>query len=94
VQYHPFEVLTLNAIVGSESFLEVYRQLAIELDTTVKISSRSRLVQPIKWTMADIARTQKKKILIVFDEANLLRMDTLQELHTLLIFDQDSRNAV
>lgn len=93
-QYHPSEVLTLNAIAGSGSFLEVYRQLAIELDVTVKISSRSRLVQLIKSTMADIARTQKKRILIVFDEANLLRIDTLQELHTLLIFDQDSRNFI
>jgi hypothetical protein len=29
---------------------------------------------------------------MIFDEANLLRIDTLQELHTLLIFEQNSLN--
>lgn len=91
-QYHPSEVLTLTAVAGSGAFLEIYRQLAIELDISVKMGGRSKLIKIIKSALSDIARGQKKKVLIVFDEANLLRIETLQELHTLLIFNQDSTN--
>jgi type II secretory pathway predicted ATPase ExeA len=91
-QYHPSDVQTISVIASSGSFLEVYRQLAIELDISGRISGRSKLVQLVKSTITEVVRSQKRRILLIFDEANLLRIDTLQELHTLLIFEQDSMN--
>jgi type II secretory pathway predicted ATPase ExeA len=92
VQYHTSEVQTISVIASSGSFLEVYRKLANELDIGGRISSRSMLVELVKSTIAEVFRSQKRRILMIFDEANLLRIDTLQELHTLLIFEQNSLN--
>jgi type II secretory pathway predicted ATPase ExeA len=50
------------------------------------------LQKEIRAAIQDIAKTKRQKVLIVIDEANLLRQELLAEIHTLAQFDYDSKS--
>ena len=84
-QYHP---LWLTATSGS--ILEIYRQLASALDTDTQSSSRSTLLRIIRGGITDLVRKKLQPLLII-DEASLLKLEVLRELHTLCQFEADSK---
>ncbi len=91
-QYHPSQYLFINILSSSGSLIEFYRQLCWGLDIDINAGSCARILKIFKTTIREIAATKKQKIMIVVDEAHLLRGDVFAELHTITQFDNDSKN--
>ena len=91
-QYHPSQYLFLNITATGGSLIEFYKQLCWELDVEAKTGSRVGILKSFKNTIREIATTKKQKIIIIIDEAHLLRIDIFAELHTITQFDNDSKN--
>lgn len=91
-QYHPSQYLFLNITASGGSLIEFYKQLCWDLDVEIKTGSRAGILKTFKSTIRDIAATKKQKIIIVVDEAHLLRIEVFSELHTITQFDNDSKN--
>ena len=92
--YHPSQYLFINITASGGSLIEFYRQLCWGLDLNMKTgaSSRASMLKIFKSTIKDIAVTKKQKIIIVIDEAHLLRTEIFAELHTITQFENDSKN--
>lgn len=91
-QYHTSQYLFLNITASGGSLIEFYKQLCWDLDVEIKTGSRVGILKTFKSTIRDIAATKKQKIIIVVDEAHLLRIEVFAELHTMTQFDNDSKN--
>jgi general secretion pathway protein A len=91
-QFHPSQHLFLNITATSGSIIEFYRQLCWDLDMEVKTGSRAAILKSFKATIREIATTKKQKIVVVVDEAHLLRVEVFAELHIINQFDNDSKN--
>lgn len=91
-QYHPSQYLFLNITATGGSLIEFYKQLCWELDIEAKTGSRVGILKSFKNTIREITTTKKQKIIIIIDEAHLLRIDIFAELHTITQFDNDSKN--
>ena len=91
-QFHPSQHLFLNIISTGGSIIEFYRQLCWDLDMEVKTGSRAAILKNFKSTIREISSTKKQKIVVVVDEAHLLRIEVFAELHTITQFDNDSKN--
>lgn len=92
--FHPSEVLVLNIVANGGSITEFYKQLCWALDLDIRSASRAYLIKAFKETVSDIIRTKKQKILLIIDEANLLRPEVFAELHTITQFEHDSAQSL
>lgn len=90
-QLHPSKYKTLWITATAGSILEVYRQLLAELDINTATSSRAVLTRQIRQQIHNLVTTKKQQLLLVIDEASLLRLDVFTELHTLTQFQGDSK---
>jgi general secretion pathway protein A len=88
---HPSEYRCLYVIGSSGSILELYRQLSAELGIETASNSRAVLLRRIRNEIGELVENQKKKIVLIIDEASLLRLDVFAELHTLLQFGHDAK---
>jgi len=87
---HPSEYCWFYITATSGSILELYRQFAAELGTEGSGNSRAALLGRIRKAIDELARDKKMKLVLVIDEASLLRLEVFTELHSLLQFDQDA----
>lgn len=92
MQFHPSQYLFINIIASGGSLIEFYRQLCWGLGLDVKTGSRLAMLKLFKSTVQEIALTKKQKVIIVIDEAHLLRTEIFSELHTITQFENDSKN--
>jgi general secretion pathway protein A len=90
-QLHPSEYLSLHITASSGSILEFYRQLLSELGIQKNATSRAILTQLIKTEIKQLVEGKKLKVLLIIDEASLMRLDVFAELHTIAQFEQDSK---
>ena len=88
--YHANEMTILDVVANSASLNELYKQLCWALNLEVKSASRSYLARTIRDGIRELVQGKKQKVLLVIDEANLLRLDVFAELHTLTQFEHDS----
>ena len=88
---HPSEYRMIHVTASSGSILELYRQILGELDLTPAGFSRTVMTRQIKQEVKDTVLGKKMKVVLVIDEASLLRLDVFGELHTLTQFDNDSK---
>jgi type II secretory pathway predicted ATPase ExeA len=88
---HPSEYRTLYITASSGSIMEFYRQLIDALDIHFTSSSKAVMVKVIKKEIIDYVREKKMKIVLVIDEASLLRLEVFAELHTICQFEKDSK---
>jgi general secretion pathway protein A len=88
---HPSEYKVVFVTATSGSILELYRQILGELGSEVSSSSRALMTKTIKQEILDLTLGKKMKVVLVIDEASLLRMEVFAELHTLTQFEQDSK---
>ena len=93
-QIHRSQSAIVFLVGHSGSFSEILKMIAMELGLEGRWSSRTRLLSEIRAAVREIVTTKKQQVLLVIDEANLLRPEVLAELHTLTQFDHDSRNLV
>lgn len=88
---HPAEYRILYVTATSGSILELYRQIINEMGIDVTSNSRAVLTRTIKQEIIELSRAKKMKVLLVIDEASLLRLPVFAELHTLSQFENDSK---
>jgi len=88
---HPSEYETFYVTATSGSILELYRQIATEMGIYQSSNSRAVMTQLIKNEIKELVDGKKMKIVLSIDEASLLRMEVLSELHTLCQFHKDSK---
>lgn len=88
---HPSEYRPVWVTASSGSILELYRQLASELEADTSAPSRAVLLRIIRRQILDLACNRKQKPVLVIDEASLLRIEVYAELHTLTQFEGDSK---
>ncbi len=91
--YHPSQYNFINIIASSGSIIEFYRQLCWGLELQMMTGSRTSALKKFKTTALEIISTKKQKIIIVIDEAHLLRPEVFAELHTVLQFNHDSKSV-
>jgi len=87
---HPSEVRLIWVTAGAGSILELYRQMAWELETETTSYSRAALTRIIRKSILDLV-DKKQKVVLVIDEASLLRLEVFSELHSLTQFEGDSK---
>ena len=90
--YHPSDLKTVAIVGCNGSMTELLKQVAWGLDLAPTTLSKAALMAEVKATIRDIAQSKKQRLAIHIDEAQLLRRETLAELHTLLHFDHDGAN--
>ncbi|MCK5883597.1 MAG: AAA family ATPase [Bacteriovoracaceae bacterium] len=91
---HKSEVLVLNVIGSNGSIIEFYKQIGWELGVDINSASRTKIIKMIKEVIRDIVASKKQKILLIVDEASLLRPEIFAEIHTLTQFNEDSSNMI
>ena len=87
---HPSEHRIIHVTASNGSILELYRNILGELNLEPTGTSRASMVRRIKQEVLDTV-DKKKKILLIIDEASLLRLEVFTELHTLAQFEGDSK---
>lgn len=90
-QLHPSEYRILSITASSGSILELYRQLLAELAIERNSTSRTVMVRLIKSEIQQLVLGKKLKVVLIIDEASLMRLEVFAELHTVCQFEQDSK---
>jgi general secretion pathway protein A len=87
---HPSEYKTIWITACSGSILEFYRLLISELNMG-NTGCKSVMIKSIKKSIRQIVLEKKMKVVLVVDEASLIRLEVFAELHTITQFEQDSK---
>jgi len=88
---HPSEYKTVWITACSGSILEIYRLLLAEFGIHMAGSSKAVMVRLIKKAIREVILEKKMKIVLIVDEAGLLRLEVMAELHTITVFEADSK---
>lgn len=88
---HPAEHLCLYVTATTGSILELYRQIISTLGIDNRGVSRALMLKIIRQQVTEMTYAKKLKLLLVIDEASLLRMEVFAELHTLMQFEKDAK---
>lgn len=91
--YHTSELVILQVIANTASIGEFYKQLCWVMDLEVKGASRSFLAKSFRTALKDVVIGKKQRVILVIDEAHLLRLEVFAELHTLTQFERMIRRA-
>lgn len=86
--FHPSEYQVLFVTATTGSVIETYKQICSAFKIDVTSCSKSFLIQQIKSSVL-ASFSKRQKVILVMDEASLLRLDVFKELHTLTQFDQE-----
>ena len=88
---HPSEYRLVWVTAGGGSILELYRQIAWELEIETPSYGRASLTRVIRKSILDLVLGKKQKVVLLIDEASLLRLEVFAELHTVTQFEGDSK---
>ena len=88
---YPSQYRTLYITASTGSILELYRQLLDVLGMEMGGVSRAIMLRRIRQEILELMQGKKVKMLMVIDEASLLRLEVFAELHTLTQFEKDSK---
>jgi len=88
---HPSEYKSLYMTASSGAIMEFYRQLVNELDIHIKSNSKALMLRLIKKEITQLVCEKKMKVVLLVDEASLLRLEVFAELHTICQFEKDSK---
>jgi general secretion pathway protein A len=88
---HPSEFKVFYVTATSGSILELYRQITSVMGVAQSSNSRAVLTKLIRSEIAELVDAKKMKAVLIIDEASLLRLEVLSELHTLCQFHKDSK---
>ena len=87
---HPSKYRVVFVTATSGSILEIYRMVLESFGIETASSSRASLMRSIRKEIAHLVREKRMQVVLVIDEASLLRLEIFTELHTLCQFQQDS----
>ena len=88
---HPSEYRIIHVTASDGSILELYRNILGELNLDPAGTSGTLMTRRIKQEITDTVIGKKMKMILIIDEASLLRLEVFAELHTLTQFDNDSK---
>ncbi len=88
---HPSAYCAIHITATSGAITELYRQILGEMGTDTASLSKAVLLKRIRREIIELVCGKKIHVVLVIDEASLLRMDVLAEIHTLCQFEQDSK---
>lgn len=88
--FHPSEYRLIHLTATSGSILEIYRQVLCELGMDAAGTSRAIMTRNIKKDIIELMQGKKMKTILIIDEASLLRLEVLAEIHTLCSLNQDA----
>jgi type II secretory pathway predicted ATPase ExeA len=88
---HPSEYRSIYVTASSGSIMELYRQLLNELDIYGSSNSKTLMLRLIKKEITDLVLEKKLKVVLIVDEASLMRLEVFAELHTICQFEKDSK---
>ena len=88
---HPSSHLCLYVTATTGSILELYRQIVAALGLDNRGVSRALMLQAIRHQVTELTCGKKLKLLLIIDEASMLRLEVFAELHTLLQFEKDAK---
>lgn len=91
---HPAEYKAFYVLATSGSILELYRQIALEMGLGQSSSSKATMTALIRREITSLVTEKKVKPVLTIDEASLLRLEVLAELHTLCQFEKDSKHLL
>ena len=90
---HPSQYVLVPLVASSGSVLEFLRQLSLQLGSPPVSSSISRMVKAIH-ELLGTAVAKKQRPVIIIDEAHLMRLELLAQLHALMQLPYDQRTLV
>lgn len=88
---HPSEYKLIYVTATSGSILEMYRLIMAELGMKPAGTSRAVMTDRIKREVLDLIHSKKQSVVLIIDEASMLRLEVFVELHTLCQFEMDSK---
>jgi len=88
---HPSEYKTLWITACSGSILEFYRLFLAEFGIHMAGSQKAIMIRLIKKAVREVILEKKMKIVLIVDEASLMRLEVFAEIHTITVFEQDSK---
>jgi len=88
---HPSEYRPIHITACSGSILEFYRMFLAEMNIDKSSTSRAIMIRLIKKEIQELVLGKKLKVVLIVDEASLMRLDVFAELHTITQFEQDSK---
>ncbi|CAO0822543.1 hypothetical protein DFAR_3170002 [Desulfarculales bacterium] len=88
---HPSEYQVIWITASQGSILEFYRQICVELEVDTTSFSKAVLTKFIRKQILEVAQDRKKQSVLIIDEASLLRLEVLAELHNITQFQGDSK---
>lgn len=88
---HPSEYRVLYVTATTGPILELYQQIVTEMCIGISGRSKALMIRVIKKEIMELVDTKKMKVVLIIDEASLLRMEVLAELHTLTQYHRDSK---
>jgi len=89
---HPSEYHCLYVVASSGSIIELYRQIISELRIFKSSNSKALMTNMIRKEIKKQTLAKKMKMVLIIDEASLLRLDVFAELHTITQFEKDSKH--
>lgn len=87
---HPSSHKVVYITATSGSIIELYRQIAQEMNINLSSNSKAVMTKAIKQEVLELVH-KKMKVVLVIDEASLMRLGVFAELHTLTQFEKDSK---
>lgn len=91
-QYHPSQVRIVRLLGNGGPITEFYKSLCWEMGVDLQTNSRSRLIRAFQEAVIDTVKNKRQKVIVVVDEAQLLRTEVFGEIHVLTQFDHDSKH--
>lgn len=88
---HPSEYRAIHITACPGSILEFYRMFLTELHIDKSSTSRAVMIRLIKKEIKELVLGKKLKVVLIVDEASLMRLEVFAELHTITQFEQDSK---
>ncbi len=88
---HPSAYRTIYITASSGSIMELFRQLLNELSIHRRSNSKITMLRLIKKEIIDLVLEKKLKVVLIVDEASLMRLEVFAELHTICQFGIDSK---
>ena len=88
---HPSEYRAIHITACPGSILEFYRMFLAELHIDKSSTSRAVMIRLIQKEIKELVLGKKLKVVLIVDEASLMRLEVFAEMHTITQFEQDSK---
>ena len=90
-QLHPSEYQAFYVTASTGSIMELYRQIVAEIGIGRSSNSKAQLTDLIRKEIVELIENKKIRVVLIIDEASLLRLEVFVELHTICQFEKDSK---